>query len=379
MTRESYHCPQCGRLIYYKGLCWECTAEQKREKALALTREEVEEKQRYLIENISSLKDRAEPEETYFWECLSYHGVISEKLQYAAAAAKAYALPELYYKAPEEVRDTLIEELLSTENAQDASRLMVCLAMQGDDKALETLQELKQHPREWRKKLYVDPDIYAQIGGWTFEEYGSRREINYPKCYSLEKPEKTRKRKKRIVTIGKKGQEICPHCHGKVVDLLSIDGDAEEMQFLGIPGKVTVTCCLSCIYEAAPAAFGRFDEAGKGTADFPYPGAGKGEGENEEYSWEEESYEELAACDLDISVEERPVFYGANDWEIGTIGGFAHWIQDCEIQTCPDCKKPMRYLAQLPWDVLMEGGGDGSLYIGVCPDCRRVSIQHQQT
>ena len=68
MTRESYHCPQCGRLIYYKGLCWECTAEQKREKALALTREEVEEKQRYLIENISSLKDRAEPEETYFWE-----------------------------------------------------------------------------------------------------------------------------------------------------------------------------------------------------------------------------------------------------------------------------------------------------------------------
>ena len=52
MTRESYHCPQCGRLIYYKGLCWECTAEQKIDKALALTRKEVEEKQPYIIEKI---------------------------------------------------------------------------------------------------------------------------------------------------------------------------------------------------------------------------------------------------------------------------------------------------------------------------------------
>ena len=214
-------------MIYNKGLCWVCKAEPERERVLALTREEIEEKQQYLIENILSLKDRAEPEETYFWECLSYHGVVSEKLQYAAAKAKAYALPELYYKAPEEVRDILIKELLSTEDVQDASRLMVCLAMQGDDKALKALQELKQHPREWRKKLFVDPDIYAQIGGWTFEEDGSRREINYPKCYSQEKQEKAGEREKRIVTIGKKGQQICPHCHGRVVDLLSIDGDAE--------------------------------------------------------------------------------------------------------------------------------------------------------
>ena len=52
MTRESYSCPQCGRLIYNKGLCWSCKAERERERVLALTREEIEEKQQYLIENI---------------------------------------------------------------------------------------------------------------------------------------------------------------------------------------------------------------------------------------------------------------------------------------------------------------------------------------
>ena len=45
---------------------------------------------------------------------------------------------------------------------------------------------------------------------------------------------------------------------------------------------------------------------------------------------------------------------------------------------CPDCGKPMKYLAQIQWDTVLDGT-EGTLYIEVCPDCRIVSMEHQQT
>ena len=50
-----------------------------------------------------------------------------------------------------DVRDGLIHALLSAEYSSAASNLMSCLAMQGDDKAMETLLELERNPRPWRK------------------------------------------------------------------------------------------------------------------------------------------------------------------------------------------------------------------------------------
>lgn len=45
---------------------------------------------------------------------------------------------------------------------------------------------------------------------------------------------------------------------------------------------------------------------------------------------------------------------------------------------CPECGRAMRFLAQIPWDCLTEFC-EGTLYIEICPDCRTVSFQHQQT
>lgn len=45
---------------------------------------------------------------------------------------------------------------------------------------------------------------------------------------------------------------------------------------------------------------------------------------------------------------------------------------------CPDCGKPMKYLAQIQWDTVLDGT-EGTLCIEVCPDCRIVSMEHQQT
>ena len=136
-----YTCPGCGIPLGYDGLCWKCKSEQERKAALTWTPEQIKEKQAALIRNIQRLADMEDPECTDFWQLFGY-------------------------------RDALISALLSTEDSGEASNLMCCLAMQGDDRVLETMLELERNPRPWRKKLYVNPSIYAQCGGWTFDKEG---------------------------------------------------------------------------------------------------------------------------------------------------------------------------------------------------------------
>ncbi len=365
-----HNCDICGRPIGYEGICWKCRAEQERKEALGLTAAQIQEKQAYLIEHLQELERRDNPAETHFWDCLSYHGVISADLQRAAVKAKVLRPAELYYQAPEDVRDELIRLLRSAEDALTASWLMSCLAMQGDDAALDALCELKRHPMAWRKGLYADPDIYAQRGGWTFDESGRRLLINYPKCRSVEK----KSTGDTAVIIGKTRTDHCPHCGGNLVDILSVDGSDKRLSFLGVSGKITATCCPNCVTYTA-SAYSRFTPDGSGKACFPYEGLS----ENESNFMSEEDYEQLAANGLELGDEERPLFYGANDWEAVTIGGFAHWIQDCAITKCPDCGKPMRYLAQLSWESIANDYLEGTLYVEICPDCGVASMHHQQT
>ena len=167
-----YTCPGYGTPLCYDELCWKCKSEQERKAVLSWSPEQIKEKQNTLIRNIQRLADMENPELTGFWKMLSYRDAITPEIQRAALAAEVFYPCEIYYQAPKDVRDGLISALLSTEYSGEASNLMCCLAMQGDDRALETLLELEKNPRPWRKSLYVDPSIYAQCGGWTFERSG---------------------------------------------------------------------------------------------------------------------------------------------------------------------------------------------------------------
>ncbi len=365
-----YNCTICNRAIGYAGVCWKCKAEKERKEALSLTETQIQERQTYLIEHLQELGRRDDPADKYFWDCLSYHGVISKDLQRAAVKEKLFYPAEIYYQVPEDVRDELIKCLMSTDNSMDASHLLCCLAMQGDNKALDALYELKKHPKKWRNELYVDSDVYAQEGGWTFDELGRRQLINYHKCYSIEKKSTGDK----AVVIGKLREDKCPHCGGKLVDILSVDGTDKRLTFLGVDGKITATCCPSCVMYVTPT-YSRFELDGSGEACFPYADLN----ENEENYMLDENYKQLENNGLELSEKERPLFYGADDWEAVTLGGFAHWIQDCTITKCPDCGKPMRYLAQLSWESIMNDSSEGTLYVEVCPDCKVVSMHHQQT
>lgn len=136
-----YTCPSCGTPLGYEGLCWKCKCEQERQAALAWMPEQIVEKQRNLIQNIQRLADMENPEFADFWQLLGYHDAITPEIQRVALAAEVFWPCEIYYHAPADVRDGLIHALLSAEYSSAASNLMSCLAMQGDDKAMETLLE----------------------------------------------------------------------------------------------------------------------------------------------------------------------------------------------------------------------------------------------
>ena len=62
------------------------------------------------------------------------------------------------------------------------------------------------------------------------------------------------------------------------------------------------------------------------------------------------------------------------------FAGFANWIQDWQYLECPECGRPMKYAAQIEWDMLFdEYGGEGTLYLEICPDCHIAGLLHQQT
>ena len=367
-----YTCPGCGTPLGYEGLCWKCKSEQERKAALAWTPEQITEKQRNLIQNIQRLADMEDPEFADFWQLLGYHDAITPEIQRMALAAEVFWPCEIYYHAPADVRDGLIHALLSAEYSSAASNLMSCLAMQGDDKAMETLLELERNPRPWRKGLYVDPSSYAQIGGWTFDKEGQKIQLNFDTCYPMVKGTTG---EKSPVRIGREREDTCPHCGGRVVDILVLDGRDERLKFLGLDGILTATCCPSCVGFLKGPAFNRFALDG-GVEVFPselFDGA-----EKTDCYVSPEEYKALTENPFVLGEAPVSLFYGAACQDVNTIGGFGNWVQDAEYATCPHCGKPMKYLAQIQWDTVFDCA-EGTLYVEFCSDCQIVSMQHQQT
>ena len=102
-----YHCPECGRELRYQGLCWQCKAEWERQEVMAWTPEQIQEKLDGLIANVERVNE--DPWERDFQNLLHCHGICSPELARAALEAEIYYPTELYYCAPVDVRDGLIQ------------------------------------------------------------------------------------------------------------------------------------------------------------------------------------------------------------------------------------------------------------------------------
>ena len=367
-----YQCSECSRPLGFKGICWMCRSKIQQEKVRNWTDEEKQQKVQTIIANIEQLKEYGSDEFEDASHLLNFHDVCPPELQRAAAKHKVTQLDKIYYHAPADVRDTLIHYLQETENPMEAANYMCCLAMQGDETSLEVLLELQTNPREWRKRLYVDPSVYAQGGGWTFDETGKRQSLIFSECFPLEEESD----ESQAAIIGRLRSENCPDCHTKMVDLLVLNGRDPRLQFLGIDGIFTATCCPNCV-SYSEGVFSRFTLEG-GSEPI------QNDSQFEDFGYRHRLTKEELQCFIDnsaklgLSQHSAPIFYGSDSDILNTIGGFAGWVQDPDYIACPDCGKSMRYLAQLHWDTLIEGM-EGTLFIEVCTDCHTAAVVHQQT
>ena len=362
-----YKCPECGTPLGFEGLCWKCRARHHREEVNNWTLDEIEEKKKQVIEKLKNLDDEFySTEEWDIFHDLMTVGADCKDIAEAALENEIFYPSELYYNATGEVTDKLIEKLMTSESSYEGSLLLGCVAMAGGKKAQDALYELKINPKPWRKKLYVDSDIYAEEGGWTFDDNNNYIKLNYDKCYSFEQKDE---KDENGTFIARKRGEKCPHCGCEMMDILVLDGNDERFAFLGIDGIITASCCPNCVTFSEDMS-NRFTLDGKSEImEF--------EGIEENY-YKDEDIDGMAKNRFVVSEKERPLFYGAFSDDVNTIGGYASWVQDWEYRECPDCGKKMKYLAQIHWDTI-EDCAEGTLYIEICPDCRIITMFHQQT
>ena len=184
MQSKAHLCPKCGEnTIYFDGICHSCSQRQRREEILNLSADEVEAMILKIADRINEIEKW---DEIYndFWALFSLLGIHDPRIARAAAAAEIYCPPELYFGAPKDVRDALIAKLDSLQdNAKNTLNDVLCaLAWQGDEQTTQLFYELYQNPKPWRQKLYAGTEIYAQIGGWSFDRMGERKSLVFNKC-----------------------------------------------------------------------------------------------------------------------------------------------------------------------------------------------------
>ncbi len=187
MQSKAHLCPKCGEnTIYFDGICHSCRQKQRREEISNLSADEVEAMILKIVERIDEIEKW---DEIYndFWALFSLLGIHDPRIARAAAAKQIYYPPELYFGAPKDVRDALIAKLDSLQdNSKNALNHLLCsLAWQGDEQTTRLFYELYQNPRPWRQKLYAGTEIYAQIGGWSFDEAGERKSLVFDKCLAV--------------------------------------------------------------------------------------------------------------------------------------------------------------------------------------------------
>lgn len=369
MSREPKKCKQCGKEIYFDGICIPCQTENERQRIIGYSQTEIEEKTGYIRAHIGQIDDL---EEIYDLckKLIHYRDINTEPLAKAAWDKKIFCYPALYKDAAEQTVDAMAAMLMRDDiNPSAANALLLCLAAAGGEKVFHTFQALERHPRRWREGLHCNPSVYAAYGGWSYGADGKLIKTIFGTCYPMIKGDFAAKEES-PVKIGAKANGICPYCGCPLVNLMEINGREPRLHFLGIHGTIKAKCCPNC-FVFSDGSYCRYEIDGESTI-IPYKSDC-----NHNY-WKDEEINGLACNTYILGSSPVPLRYAA-DWEGGSsIGGFAFWIQDCDIKRCPGCGKPMTYLAQIQWDLLVDGM-EGNAYIEICKGCKILAVLHQQT
>lgn len=370
MGRIAQKCRQCGRTIFFDGICISCRTENERNRILSLPQEEINAAIQQICGEIEQTGELDRHCQT-FKNLLNYRDIDTQEIAEAAFPKRVFHPCEIYKDASSKIIKAMIETLMQDDiESMLANNLLMCLAVHGGEEVYQTFLELEKHPRKWREKLYADPSSYAVYGGWSYDKNGKPLKTNFDKCYPIVKGTLEEKERSPI-KIGGRTAERCPKCGGEIVNLMEIDGRDPRLDFLEINGVIKAKCCPNCfIY--TDGDFCRYTVNGESEIIPRKDRFGAVD------CLEGEGLEEFVSNTYVLGNTPVPPRYAA-DWEGGSsVGGFAFWIQDCEIKHCPDCGKLMTYLAQIQWDTVLDGM-EGNGYIEICRDCQTMAVLHQQT
>ena len=371
MQSKAHPCPKCGEnTIYFDGICHSCSQKQRRDEILNLSADEVE----AMILKIADRIDEIEKwDEIYndFWALFSLRDIHDPRIARAAAAAEIYCPPELYFGAPKDVRDALVRKLASLQdNAKNTLNDLLCaLAWQGDEQTTQLFYELYQNPRPWRQKLYAGTEIYAQIGGWSFDRMGERKSLVFDKCLIAVHVRDGAEKNGELansgvnlnadepVQIGRPTGQKCEFCGCEMLDMLRLKASEPRLAFLNLKHDAIFRCCPTCIGSVV-----YFCKRGAdGEPELSY----KGEGFTESYFSQEDM---TRLCDMKFKLGgEVSPFYGCFGELDTTVGGYPQWVQDAAYLSCPSCGGTMKHLAQIPFGELVQG--EGVIYVQICEKC----------
>lgn len=367
---SAHLCPKCGEnTIYFDGICHSCSQRQRRDEILNLSADEVE----AMILKIADRIDEIEKWDEIcndFWALFSLLGIHDPRIARAAAAKQIYYPPELYFGAPDDVKDALIAKLNSLEdNSKNVLNHLLCaLAWQGDEKTAELFYELYKNPRPWRKKLYVGTEFYAKIGGWAFDETGERKSLVFEKCLTAVRVKDGKRASQDAnlnsnqnadepVQIGEPTGQKCEFCGCEILDMLRLKASEPQLAFLNLKHDAIFRCCPTCV--------GSVKYFCKRGPDGEIELSHDGEGFDESY-FSQEDFRRLCGMKFKLGGEVSP-FYGCFSELDTTVGGYPQWVQDAEYLTCPSCGGTMKHLAQIPFGEMIQG--EGVIYVQICEKC----------
>ncbi len=364
-------CPKCGEnTIYFDGICHSCSQRQRRDEILNLSANEVE----AMILKIANRIDEIEKWDEIcndFWALFSLLGIHDPRIARAAAAKQIYYPPELYFGAPDDVKDALIAKLNSLEdNSKNVLNHLLCaLAWQGGEQTTELFYKLYKNPRPWRKKLYVGTDFYSKIGGWAFDETGERKSLVFDKCLTAVRVKDGKRANQGInlnsnqsaddaVQIGEPTGQKCEFCGCEILDMLRLKATDLRLEFLNLKHDAIFRCCPTCV--------GSVRYFCKRGPDGEIELSHDGEGFDESY-FSQEDMARLCGMKFKLGGEVSP-FYGCFSELDTTVGGYPQWVQDAEYLTCPSCGGTMKHLAQIPFGEMIQG--EGVIYVQICEKCK---------
>lgn len=337
---------------------------KEREKLLHYYEEISEEQLKEKIEEAK--KELLETEDTYLFEELLQFANINT-LEFAEIAFKEEIFkPAILYKdASPQIRDAYIQ-MLENDEADDVNAILIILAVIGDDVVYEAFKRWEKSPKKWRDSLFAGPNTYALEGGWCIDINNQKRELLYKECYALEVRDDY---KEDEIVVGSVTKDKCSGCESSYTNALELDGRDERLKFLGIPGRIKVKHCSSCL-PWEEWIFSKYQIDGDSEVINVENMVGAGEYVSDKQFEEVRRDYPLVISKKRVSNEFCSQFFHS------AIGGRPSWISDAQYATCPECGNKMKHLAQLSSDDTGEGG---NIYIQICTECQVTATCYQCT